>query len=133
MVIPLVCFYFFEIGRNYMSIIITIVSNTNVLVSHNIICFGFFMSMSHAVNKKTPLSVFSYLPPPARFSLGLRFVLQEILYQPFFVVIRFFTKDNVFADHSLLGGFDFAILFIICVFTAFFLLISFREFKERII
>ena len=54
-------FYFFiiiflEIGRKYisiMSIIITIVSNITVLVSQNIF-FGFFMSMSHNVNKKTP-------------------------------------------------------------------------------
>ena len=35
-----------------MSIIITIVSNITVLVSHNIISFGFFMPISHGVNKK---------------------------------------------------------------------------------
>ena len=106
-----------------MSIIITIVSNTTVLVSRNIIFFGFFMSISHAVNKETPLSVFSYLAPSARFSLGLFVVLQEILYQPFFVVIRLFTKDNAFVDHPLLVGFDFAVLFIIYVLRHFFRLL----------
>ena len=45
-----------------MSIIITIVSNITVLVSHNIIFFGFFMPLSHGVNKKTPSSVSPHLP-----------------------------------------------------------------------
>ena len=46
-----------------MSITITIVSNITVLVSHNIIFYGFFMPMSHGVNKKTPSSVFLSLHP----------------------------------------------------------------------
>ena len=30
--------FFLEIGRNYVSVIITILDNTTVLVSHNILC-----------------------------------------------------------------------------------------------
>ena len=45
-----------------MSIIITIVGNITVLVSHNIIFFEFFMPMSHGFNKKTPSSVSPHLP-----------------------------------------------------------------------
>ena len=35
-----------------MSIAITINSNVTVLVPQNVICFGYFVPMSHAVNKK---------------------------------------------------------------------------------
>ena len=42
--------YFLEIARNYVSIIITIINNITVLVSHSVICFGYFMAMSHAVS-----------------------------------------------------------------------------------
>ena len=51
-----------EIDRNYVSIIITIISNITVLVSHNAICFGYFIRISHDVNKKAPLIV-SPTPP----------------------------------------------------------------------
>ena len=50
-------FQFLEIFINYMSILITIVSNITVLVSHNIIFYRFFISVNHGVNKKTPSSV----------------------------------------------------------------------------
>ena len=73
-----------------MSIIITIVSNITVSVSRHIIFFGFFMAVSHGVNKKTPSSVSTLLP-------GLFVVLQEILYQRSFAVIRLFAKDNAFS------------------------------------
>ena len=43
-----------EISRNYASIIITIVSNITVLVPHNAIFFGYFMTLNYGVNKKTP-------------------------------------------------------------------------------
>ena len=49
-----------EIGRNHVPIIITSISNIAVLMSHNVICFGYFMSMSH-VNKKAP-TIFSLHP-----------------------------------------------------------------------
>ena len=55
---------------------ITIVSNITVLVSRNVLFFGYFMPMSHGVNKKTPPSVSSHLPPPAIFSSVLFAVLQ---------------------------------------------------------
>ena len=42
------------ISRNYVSIIITIVSNITVLVPHNAIFFGYFMTLNYGVNKKTP-------------------------------------------------------------------------------
>ena len=66
-----------EIGRNCVSIIST------MLVSQNVICFGYFKPMSHCVNEKAPKSV----PPPlllTMFSLSLFVLLQEILYQSFF-------------------------------------------------
>ena len=44
-----------------MPIIITIISNITVLVSHNVICFGCFMPMSHVIYKKAPPTV---SPPP---------------------------------------------------------------------
>ena len=47
-----------------MSIIITIVSNITVLVSHSIIFFGFFMPMSDGVKKKTPSSASPHLHHP---------------------------------------------------------------------
>ena len=34
---------FLEIGRSYVSIIITIISSITVLVSQNVVCFGCFM------------------------------------------------------------------------------------------
>ena len=41
-----------KIDRNYAPILITIISNITVLVSHNVICFRFYMPISHYVNKK---------------------------------------------------------------------------------
>ena len=71
-----------------MTILITIISNIAVLVSHNIICFGYFIPMSHGVNKKsTPITA----PPPlllTGFSPGLLVGLQEMFYKHFFALIR---------------------------------------------
>ena len=47
-----------------MSIILIIVSTITVLVSQKIISFGFFMPVSHGVNKKTRPSASPYLPLP---------------------------------------------------------------------
>ena len=80
-----------------MSILITVISNTTVLKSQNIIFFRFFMYMIHDVNKKAPPSAFSHLPSHTRFSSGLLLVLQEIPCQPFLAVIRLFAKDNAFS------------------------------------
>ena len=91
-------FYFLELCRNYMSIIITIIGNNTVLVSHNLILFWFFMSMSHGVKKKRLLQVSpSSSIPPTSVLPGLFVVLQEILYQPSFAVIRLFAKDISFS------------------------------------
>ena len=57
------CFVFLEIGRNYVPVIIAIISNITLLVSHNVICFGYYMPMSHGMIKKAPPTV-SHTPPP---------------------------------------------------------------------
>ena len=51
-------FFFLEIGRKYVSIIITIVRNITVLVSYNIYLVWIFMPVSHGVNKYS-----SQVPP----------------------------------------------------------------------
>ena len=80
-----------------MSIILTIVSNIIVLVSQNIIFFGFFMPISHGANKKTRPSASPHLPLP--FQVFTRFVccLREMLDQPSIAVMRLFAKDNAFS------------------------------------
>ena len=53
---------FFWRCRNYKSIIITIISNITVLVSRNVICFGYFMPITHGVNNSSKcLSYSSHL------------------------------------------------------------------------
>ena len=39
------------------------VCSKTVLVSHNVICFGYFMPMSHGVNNKSPTTAFPHLSP----------------------------------------------------------------------
>ena len=82
--------FFLEIGRNYVSIIITIISNITVLVSHNVICFRYFIPMSHGVSKNAP-PILSPIPP-TRFSPELFVILQKILYQPFFALSDYWKK-----------------------------------------
>ena len=53
-------FSFLENGRNYVSVLITIVGNTSMLVSHSIIFFWYFILISHGVKKKTPPSASPY-------------------------------------------------------------------------
>ena len=53
-IIVIIIIIIIEIGRNYASIIITVVSNITVLVPHNAIFFGYFMTLNYGVNKKTP-------------------------------------------------------------------------------
>ena len=71
-----------------MTILISIMSNIAVLVSHNVIGFGYFIPMSHGVNKKsTPITA----PTPlllTGFSPGLLVGLQEMFYKHFFALIR---------------------------------------------
>ena len=70
-------------GRNYVSITITIISNITVLVSHNVICFG---AMSYGVNKKAPPIVSPPLLSLTGFPPVFFVVLKAILYQPFALI-----------------------------------------------
>ena len=54
---------FLEIDRTYVSIVITIISSITVLVSQNVVCFGYFMPMTHGVNKKAPKVVSFHTSP----------------------------------------------------------------------
>ena len=66
-----------ETGRNYESILITIISNITVLVSHNVICFGYFflrvMVSVRRLLQMSPLPLFL-----TKFSPGL--LLQKIMH-----------------------------------------------------
>ena len=83
-----------------MSISVTIISNVTVLVSNNVICFEYFIPMSHGFNKKILSIVYPPLPPdpsplPLRgFHQVLLVVLQEIIYQPSFALIRLLQKKK---------------------------------------
>ena len=86
--------------RNYASITITIIGNITVLVSYSVICFGYFMPISHGVNTKAPPIA---SPPPlplTKFSPGLFVVLQAILHQPFFALIRSLQKRMHFQSKT---------------------------------
>ena len=72
LVIPLMFF-----GRNYVSSIFTIISNITVLVSHHVIFFGYFMSISHGVYKKAPAVVSHHISP--RLSAGFFFFYKKYL------------------------------------------------------
>ena len=45
---------FLELGRNYVSIITTIINNITVSWSHNVTCFDYFMPMNQCISKKVP-------------------------------------------------------------------------------
>ena len=62
-----------EIGRNYASIIITIINNITVPVSHNVLCFGCFMPISHGIKKKAPTVVSPPTTPPS-YQIFIKFV-----------------------------------------------------------
>ena len=81
------------------SIVITVVSNITVLVSHNMIFFRYFAYQPCCQEEDS-----SKCPPPpptslspTRFSPGLFVVLQEMLNQTSIAVIRLFAKDNAFS------------------------------------
>ena len=109
-------YVFLEIGRT-CSIIITIIGSITVLLSDNVICFGYFMPMSHGVNKKAPTNVLPPPLPPTRFSPVLFVVLQERLYQPVSSYLTDYCKKKCifkvrqnFSYNLLLVDFDFAVL-----------------------
>ena len=80
-----------------------------MLVSHNAICFGCFMPLSHGVNKEAhPVASFPPLPL-TRFSTGF-FVLQAILYLHFALVrllqkIIHFQNELIFFSQLIAGWF----------------------------
>ena len=92
-----------------MSIIITIIGNITVFVSYNAICFGFFMPMSHGINKEASPVVSPAPQPLTRFSPGFFVVLQEILYQHFTLVRLLqnnsFSKEINFFSQLIAGRF----------------------------
>ena len=98
-----------------MSTIITSVGNIIVLVSQNITCFGYFMPMNHVVSKKAAL-IFSPPLSLTRISPGLFAVLQEMLYQISFALIKLLQKIMHFHSKKknsfnlLLIAFEFAVL-----------------------
>ena len=71
------------------------------MVSHNIICFGYFNRMSHGVNKKAPPIVSPSPLTLTRFSPGLFVVLQEILDQPSFALINELQKIMHFQGKTI--------------------------------
>ena len=91
-----------EIGRNYASIIITIISNITVLGSHNNIFFGYFMPFSHGVNKKassTPL-------PNQVFARFVCCFTRNTLSNFFSSDLTDYCKNNVFSKSNLLFFFQ---------------------------
>ena len=87
-----------ETARNYVSIIITIISNITVLVLHNVICFGYFIAMSYGVNKKAPPIISSHPFWPGLFfcftghALWTVFALIRLLQK----IMHFESKTNFF-------------------------------------
>ena len=89
-------FCFLKIGRNYGWIIITIISNITVLVSHNVICFGHFMSMSHGANKKAP----TIIPPPQPPDPHTTTPLYQACYFTRNILSIFFCSDQIIEENN---------------------------------
>ena len=87
-------FIIFEERQN-VSIIITVVGNNTALVSY--VFFGYLRPMSHDVNKKA----LPRAPSPPKFPSGLFVILQQILYQPSFVLIRLLQKIMHFQTKTI--------------------------------
>ena len=66
---------FLETGTNQVSIIIPIIGSITLLLSHNVICFGYFIPMSRGVNKNAPPIV---SPTPSSYQVFTRFVFYFI-------------------------------------------------------
>ena len=100
-----------------MSIIITITSNITVLVSHSVICFGYFMPMSHGVNKKAPPIVSPHPSPlPGFVQVCLLFYNKNFLnllslWLDYCKKQCIFKLKQIFSSNLFLVGFDFAVAF----------------------
>ena len=102
-----------EIGRNYVSIIITIIRDITVL--HNVICFGYFIPMSQGVNKKAPQIVFSHLSSLPGFHQVCLLIYKKYFANPFLLSDYckkqcIFKVKQCFSFNLLLVSFDFAVL-----------------------
>ena len=76
-------------------IAIVIISSITVLVSQNVICFGYFMSMSHGINKETPTVVSPHLSPlPGFHQVYLLFFRKYLM--NLFCSDQIIAKDNAF-------------------------------------
>ena len=69
-----------------------------MLVSQNVVSIGYFMPMCHGVNKNALPIVFPTPLPFTKLLTGLFVVLQEILHQAFFALVRLLqkVKQNAF-------------------------------------
>ena len=90
--IPIILFW-----SRKVSIIITIVSDITVLVSHNVILFGYIMPMSYGINKKTAPSDSCNLPPS--YQVFMRYVCCFTIntLSTFFCSDQIITKYNAFS------------------------------------
>ena len=115
LVIKLNCFL--EISKNYVSIIIIVISNITVSASHNVICFGYFMPMSHGVNKKSPTIASLHFPTNQVFTRFVCCFTRNTLWTFFYSALTDYCKKEcifkvkqIFSFNLLLVSFDFAVL-----------------------
>ena len=79
-----------------MSVVVTIISNITVLVSPNVICYGYLMPMSHGVNKKAP-PVVSTIPPPCHVFTRFLCCFTRNTLSTFFFSDQIVAKNNAFS------------------------------------
>ena len=92
---------FLEISRNYVSIIITIIRNITVLVSHNVICLEYFITMSHSIKRRL-LQLSPHPPPP--YQIFTKFVscfARNTLSTFFFAPIKLLKKIMHFQSKTV--------------------------------
>ena len=92
LVIKLNCFL--EISKNYVSIIIIVISNITVSASHNAICFGYFMPMSHGVNKKSPTIASLHFPTNQVFTRFVCCFTRNTLWTFFYSALTDYCKKE---------------------------------------
>ena len=89
-------FFFLEKGRTYVSIIITIVSNITMLMSHIAIFFRYLMPLSHGVNKEDfSRYILHLLLPYQFFTQFVCFTINTL--STFFCSDQIIAKNNAFS------------------------------------
>ena len=85
---PTFFWVFFDIDRNYVLIIITIVINITVLLSYSIIWFGYLKTLPKCL-----------APPSSHYQVFIRFdcCFARNTLSTLFVLISIFVKDNAFS------------------------------------